>query len=576
MGLVTLFALLATSVVVTAVARKMGWPAPLLIVGIASAVSFVPAVPDFEIDPELVLTVVLPPLLYASALDVSLVSLREVNRSIWRLGVLLVIISAFAVGAVIFVLVPDMSWPVALLVGAIVAPPDAVSAVAIGRRVGLPRRVMTILTGESLVNDASSLTLFKVSLAIVGGAALTVGDDLWVFFQAVVVGIGVGAILGLLFLWLRRLFRDPPIQVLLGLVLPFFAYVGAEHIGGSGVLAVVTAGFVVGYNAHQTDYQLRLQERPVWSAVNLLLEGFVFALIGLQFQSVAESLEQGDRGLLWMLGVATAVLATCVGVRFFYVFLSSGVGNLRALRRAAQRQAHDASTDDSSGFAAWRRRRLLDRRGEVVLSWREMFVISWSGMRGVVTMAAAVSVPAITTSGVAVPAHDMIVFVAFVVTVGTLLLQGLTLPWVARGLGVVDADQAARDEQTKNRFLRISLEEAVAGLVADAKESPELYPGVGAELIDSIRSRIARSEGGEDADRSSAPTRVISRANALTDAHTVAQMRESVVQVRRDILQRRREILDRERNAGTLEEEVVREILLGFDASELLLDHHAF
>lgn len=572
MDTLALFLVLSAAVLVTALARRFGGPAPLLIVGLALAVSYLPGIPTFTLDPELILTVVLPPLLYASALEVSLVSFREVSSSIWRLGVGLVAVSAVLVGVVVFILVPDMTLPVALLVGAIVAPPDAVSAVAIGRKVGLPRRVMSILTGESLVNDASSLTIFKVSLAVVGGAALTWSEDLGIFVAAVVIGVAVGSVVALTFLWLRRLFPDPPVQVLFGLMLPFFVYVGAEHVAGSGVLAVVTAGLIVGFNAPKSDYQLRLQERPVWDAVNLLLEGFVFAIIGLQFHSVIHSIAAGDRGMGWSLGIAALALLACVLTRFAFVFVTSLVGNVRARYRERSRLV--LANDDAAlvGFPAWRRRRLRDRRGEVILSWQEMFVISWSGMRGVVTVAAAVSVPAVTASGVAVPAHDLIVLIAFVVTVGSLLLQGLTLPMLARRLGVVEAGQKERDHAAKTRFLYDSLNEAASSVLDDARRDPNRFPGIGLEVISAIQARIQSSEHRDDA--------VAVDADAAqgggTTQRDVAKSREALILIRREVLARRRAILARERNAGTIDEELVSEILLVFDADELVLDNQGY
>lgn len=618
MDTLALFLLLSGSVLVTAVARRRGWPAPLIVVIFALAVSFLPGVPSFSLDPELTLTVVLPPLLYTAALEVSLVNVREVRSSVWRLGVWLVIVSAAVVGAVLLVLIPGISVAAALLIGAIVAPPDAVSALAIGRKVGLPRHVMTILTGESLINDASSLTLVKVSLAVLGGAALTLSDDLFIFAIAVVVGVAVGAALGTSFLWLRRQFRDPPVQVLFGLSLPFFAYVAAEHLSGSGVLAVVTAGLIVGYNAPKADYMLRLQERPVWDALNLLLEGFVFALIGLQFHTVVADIQSGEQSLGWCIGIAAAVFAACIMSRFAFVFATSAVGNFRARHR--QRLRIRLATEDQTytGLRGLRRRHLMDRTGEIVLSWQEMFVISWAGMRGVVTLAAAVSVPAVLDTGARIPAHDIIVFIAFVVTVASLLLHGMTLPLVVRWLGVQDPGQGDRDHEAKRHFLRASLAEAARSLGEDVLRDPARYPGVNAQTIATIRSRISRDEEAEEeVERSGEgptetpvdprlpaidgsgydsqlphPTEIPGNqplsstenqphpspdqgsrpATRATKGVTVLNVMASL---QRDLLHRRREILSRERDAGTLDDEVVREILLSLDAAELALDHRS-
>lgn len=587
MDALSLFLILAATTLITAICRRFGLPAPLVTVAIAIGVSLLPGLPSFTLDPELTLTVILPPLLYASALDISVVSIAEVNRPVRRLGVTLVVVTAVLVGGLLFLLVPDMTWPVALLLGAIVAPPDAVSAVAVGRKVGLPRRVMTILTGESLVNDASSLTVMKVALTIVGGTAVTLLGGIGVFALTVFVGIVVGLLLGVVSVWLRRVFRDPTVQILFGLVLPFFAYVGAEHLDGSGVLAVVTAGLVVGYSSPQSDYQLRLQEKPVWDAVNVALEGFVFALIGLQFPAVIDDLAQSDRGLLPSIAVAVIVLLACIVVRFGYVFLSSARGNARVRaqeRRLATRPP--GGRDARPGRAGRAGRRDRERQGEVRLRWQEMFVISWSGMRGVVTIAAAIGVPAVTGTGVAVPAHDLIILVAFVVTVGSLLLHGLSLPFVARRLGVIAPDQAEQDEASKAAFLRASLTEAVQDVVEEARRDPAAFPGMSSGMVEAFRARLEGIEGlggrpllprQSPPGPSAVPGPLAPDSDAAPSGRDadIARVHDGVVTLRRSILAKRRSILIRERNLGHLDEDVVREILLTFDASELVLDQQS-
>jgi NhaP-type Na+/H+ or K+/H+ antiporter len=315
MELGELLIILTGSLVVTAFARWRGLPAPLLTVGIALLVSLIPGVPDIEIDSEVILTVVLPPLLYSAALDVSLLNFRESRVQIARLGVGAVIVTAFAVGGVAYVMIPDMTLPAALLVGAVVAPPDAVSAAAIGRKLGLPRKVMTVLSGESLINDAASLTLVKVFLAIVGGASLTLWDDLGIFGLAIGVGVAVGLTLGFVAHRVRMRIDDPVVENVIGLLLPFIAYIAAEELSGSGVLAVVAAGLYVGFNSPRTGYATRLQERPFWSAADVVLEGFVFALIGLQLRAVVIDVSESERGLGQSVGVALAVLAVVVLVR---------------------------------------------------------------------------------------------------------------------------------------------------------------------------------------------------------------------------------------------------------------------
>ena len=564
MELAEVLIILSGSLLVTGFARWKGLPAPLLTVAVALAVSFIPGVPDVEIDSEVILTVVLPPLLYSASLDVSLLNFRESRVQIQRLGIGAVVVTAFVVGAVAYVLIPDMTWPAAVLVGAVVAPPDAVSAAAIGRKLGLPRKVMTVLSGESLINDAASLTLVKVFLAIVGGATLTVWQDLGIFGLAIGVGVAVGLVLGVVAHRVRMKVDDPVVENVLGLLLPFVAYITAEELSGSGVLAVVAAGLYVGFNSPRTGYATRLQERPFWAAADVLLEGFVFALIGLQLRTVVQEVAESDRGLAQSVGVAFVVLAVVVLVRPAFVFASYYAARvlrylllsrlLRGMRRVP----------------ALRRVRY---HPQPRLDWRQLSVISWTGMRGVVTLAAVVSIPAVTDSGVPVPARDTMFLIAFVVTVGTLLLQGLTLPVVIRWLGVQDAGQRDRDLAAQLALVATSTRETLKYVEArrpawTAQYGPELTE----RAIQAATTRLVREN--EVLQR-----RAVSDAEDRDDTGAERDRRRAVPraigQVRRELLDKRREVVLRERDAGALDEEVMRQVLMGLDAEELAMDTNA-
>ena len=247
---VELFFVLVGAVAVAAVAKWRGWPAPLLVTAVALAVSLLPFVPEIEIDGHLLLNLTLPPLLYSAALDASFMSFRRAFPDIRRLGVGLVAVTAVVVGVVAWLIMPELTFAGALLLGAIVGPPDAVSAAAIGRRLGLPRRVMNVMSGESLINDATSLTLFvRVFAAIVAGATVTVWQGIWEFAVAVVVGVVVGLAAGGVLHWLRMRYPDPIVTSSVGLLMPFGAYAIAERFEGSGVLAVVAMGLYVGYQS---------------------------------------------------------------------------------------------------------------------------------------------------------------------------------------------------------------------------------------------------------------------------------------------------------------------------------------
>ncbi len=577
MELGELLIILTGSLVVTAFARWRGLPAPLLTVGVALLVSLIPGVPDIEIDSEVILTVVLPPLLYSAALDVSLLNFRESRVQIARLGVGAVIVTAFAVGGVAYVMIPDMTLPAALLVGAVVAPPDAVSAAAIGRKLGLPRKVMTVLSGESLINDAASLTLVKVFLAIVGGASLTLWDDLGIFGLAIGVGVAVGLVLGFVAHRVRMRIDDPVVENVIGLLLPFIAYIAAEELSGSGVLAVVAAGLYVGFNSPRTGYATRLQERPFWSAADVLLEGFVFALIGLQLRAVVLDVSESERGLGQSVGVALAVLAVVVLVRPVfvfgtyhaaragrYLFLSTVLRKLRrvpALRRLRRAPAL----------------RTMRYHPQPRMDWRQLSVISWTGMRGVVTLAAAVSIPAVTESSIPVPARDTMFLIAFIVTVGTLLLQGLTLPVVIRVLGVRDDTQRDRDLAAELAVFATSTDETMAYVAErradwEKRWGPELTER--AVLLATTRL-LRQNEALQRTAVDDADERDVSGATAAQRARR-REAPQALGSIRRELLAKRREVVLRERDAGALDEEVMRRVLLGLDAEELAMDTSAF
>ncbi|MBB5843978.1 CPA1 family monovalent cation:H+ antiporter [Conyzicola lurida] len=571
MEFLPLIILVACSVGLTAVARRYGLPAPLVVTAVALAVSFIPGMPEFEIEPELILTIVLPPLLYSSSLEVSFQNFARSSKHIYRLGIGLVVFTALAVGLIAWWLIPGISLPAALLLGAVVSPPDAVSAAAIGQKLGLPRHVMTVLSGESLINDAASLTLLKVFVAIVVGSGYTVLADFGIFGAAVVIGVFLGVAVGGAFVRLRSKLNDPVIETLVGLLLPFALYIGAEHIGiepfvGSGVIAVVAAGLVVGYNSPKAGYASRLQERPVWAALDVLLEGFVFALIGLQLKGNLENLSESDLGVWANVGIASVVLLVVILVRPLFVFPTyylSVIDNKRDvpriqakreeraerwLRRQARR-GREVSQENRERLAQQR-----NFRPERLMTWRELAVVSWTGMRGVVTLAAAASIPE------SLPERDSLIFIAFFVTVGTLLIQGLTLPLVIRAFTVTDPGQRDRDLEEEHRVTRLALEEGIDFAESNREEWEAKYGPVLTRMVfERMRGQLARSEAEAAADQQA-------------DAELGRPDREQLLQMRREILRFRREVLIRERDADNIDEEVMREVLLGIDAEEFALD----
>lgn len=575
---VAIFYVLVGSVVVAALARNRGWPAPLLVTVVALAASFLPFVPEIEIDGHLLLALVLPPLLYSAALDVSFVGFTRSMPQIRRLGIWLVLLTAVAVGFVAWWILPSLTLPGALLLGAIVAPPDAVSAAAIGRRLGLPRRIMTVLSGESLINDATSLTLYRVFAAIVAGATLTIWDGIWQFVLAVAVGVAVGLVFGIGLHQLRMRVGDPVVVGTFGLLLPFGAYGIAEHLLGSGVLAVVAMGLFVGFQSPRTDYTTRQQEAPLWLSADLLLESFVFAYIGLQFPRVLDDLGDEQIGPTLLLAGAVLLVVLLVRPAFIYPAHVWAMWRQRARLRRLQESVESGHWERRRARELRRRekharrhpQRTIGRPGggldaddfrarivEPDLSWRDNAVISWAGMRGVVTLAIALA--AADLAGLDTSASHAIVVVAFIVTVGTLLLQGLTLPLLIRGLGVVgDADRV--EDAAAVEAVRIKTREAGAEyLRAKRTEWQAAHGDRGLGMFDMYATRMGRIEkDAEDAQES--------QDTAPRPSY------DELVELSKGWLQVRREILIAERDAGNVDEEVMRELLAAMDAEELALD----
>lgn len=561
-----IFYVLVGAVAVAAFARWRGWPAPLLVTVVALAASFLPFVPDLNIDGHVLLSLVLPPLLYSAALDVSFVGFKRSLAQIRRLGIWLVLITAIAVGLVAWWIMPSLSLPGALLLGAIVAPPDAVSAAAIGRKLGLPRRIMTVLSGESLINDATSLTLYRVFAAILAGATVSIWGGVGQFLLAVVIGVVIGLIFGIVLHQLRMRISDPVVIGTFGLLAPFGAYAIAEHLLGSGVLAVVAMGLYVGFNSPRTDYTTRQQEKPLWLSADLLLESFVFAYIGLQFPRVLNDL--GSDSVARTLMLAGAVLLVVLIVRPLYIYPTSAWANFQD-RKRLERWDRGVEAGDFEErrrkSRRWGRYTADELRTQIVreqmaglqLSWKDSAVISWAGMRGVVTLAIALAAADLATLDA--EASHAIVVVAFIVTVGTLMLQGLTLPLLIRRLGVAgDADH--QDDERALAAVRAKSREAGKAYLAQKRiEWERKYGAVDLSVFDAFTKRMSRVEKDTDA------------AQEVED--TVPQPSyEDLVALTKGWLQVRREILLQERDAGELDEELMRELIAAMDAEELALD----
>src|SRR5215212_988521 len=523
----SLLAVLVVSVLLAALARRYDVSAPLALVLAGLVASTIPGFTDIELEPELVLYVLLPPLLWSAGLESSYVGLKNNLRPIGLLAVGLPLATAFAVGFVAYKTVPDLTIAAGLTLGAIVAPPDAVSATAVGRRLGLPRRMMTLLSGESLLNDATALTAYKVALAAAIGTAATWGGGFATFALAAGGGVVIGLAMGFVIAFIRWRLNDPLVESAVGLVAPFVIYLTAEEAHGSGVLAVVVAALILGQKSFHAGYETRLQDQAVWKALQLVLESFAFLMIGLQLPGVIDEI----RGMPFttMLTYSLAVLATVIGVRILWVYAFAYLPRMLLPRIRARETAPTLS---------------------------QVFIVAWAGMRGVVSLAAAFAVPLTTLSGEPFPGRSHIVFLTFVVVIGTLLLHGLTLPWLIRKLGVQG------DEARTDAIATAAAQEKAAMAAADRldellAESDTTEAERAAEVLRAWNTRR----------RNSAWERLGRTADEIGESPTAAFRR-----LRLEMLAAERAAFIAERDSGRIDDEVLRSVLHGLDLEEATLN----
>jgi CPA1 family monovalent cation:H+ antiporter len=496
------------------VARRTGLPSPALLALGGLAYAYLPG-PNLELDPEVVLVLIIPPLLYSAALNASLLDIKANRATIGSLSVGLVLATSLIVGLVAWLTVPGLPFAAGCALGALVAPPDAVAAIAIGRRLGLPRRLLTVIEGEGLINDATALTTYRVAVAAVGGSfsLLTAGRD---FLVSAGGGAAVGVAVALLIGLIRKRLEETLVENALSLATPFLAFIPAEELHVSGVLAVVVCGLILG---HKSPILLsgssRLQTRAVWRLIDFLLEGLVFLLIGSQLPHVLSGLQAYPTSTV--VTASVAIVLAVVLVRPAWVFLSGGITGLVAPR---------ATT----------------------LPWRQQAILSWAGSRGVISLAAAFALP-LEAGAAPFPARDLLLFLTFVVVLVTLVGQGLTLAPLLRRLGVLPDRRKEILEQANARHAVVAaglrrLDELVA-----VEEPP-------AGIVK--RLRVAAE------DRRNAGWEQLGSAENETPSLALARLRREMIAVERD------ELL-RWRSAGRLGDTGLRVLEGELDIEEALL-----
>ncbi|WUS99158.1 Na+/H+ antiporter [Streptomyces sp. NBC_00708] len=523
MDALPLVALVAGSAATAGLARRTPVPAPLLLVAAGLIASYVPGVPTYTLDAHIVLPLLLPPLLYTAAVDSSYLDLRANLRPVALLSVGYVLFATVAVGWLAYLLVPDLPLTAALVLGAVIAPPDAVTAAAIARRVGLPARVTTILQGESLVNDATAITAYKVALAAAVGEGISWGAGAGEFLLASVGGVGVGLLLMVPLHWLRTHLKEPLLQNTLSLLIPFVAYAAAERVHASGVLAVVVVALYLGHRSWQVDFATRLQEAAVWKMVAFVLESAVFALIGLQLPFVLKGL--GTYSVTEALGYAVLVFLAVVVVRFVWVY-------------------------PATYLPRWLSRRIRER--ESGTDWTSPLIVGWAGMRGVVSLAIAFSVPLVTADGTAFPARNLVLFLTFTTVIGTLVVQGLTLPVLVRVLKLPGRDRQAEtlaEAQAQNEA-STAAEARLDDLLTDERNRlPE-------PLADRLRTVLER--------RRNAVWERLGAANPITGESADDTYRR----LAGEMIETEREVFVRLRDARRIDDEMMRTLLRRLDLEE--------
>ncbi|GAA5093262.1 Na+/H+ antiporter [Nocardia iowensis] len=511
-----LVVLVASAAALAALARRFGISEPLVLTLAGVAASYLPLVPEVHVEPEIILLGLLPPLLYTAAIRTSLVDFRANAATIAFLSVGLVLFSTFVVAAVVWWLLP-VPFAVAVALGAVVAPPDAVAATAVARRIGMPRQIVTILEAESLFNDATALVTLRTAIAAAAGAVSVWsagGDFLLAAGGGAVVGIAVAYLLALL----RRRITDPVLDTTLSFLAPFAAYLPAEGIHASGVIAVVTCGMILGHGAPVWQSAAsRIAERTNWRTIQFILESSVFVLIGLQVRGILEGAWSSglDHGTLVVTAIAV-LLATMVA-RPLWIFPWALV-----FRRIGRTAADVPLTHPA--------------------------VVSWAGMRGVVTLAAVLLLPEDT------PQLPVLKLLALVVVAGTLLLQGTSLPWLVRLLRLRGPSRA-EDALRKASLLQ---QATTAGLTAlEAQITPATPPGV----VQQLRDRVAW--------KANAAWERLGRAESEQATPTAEYRR-----LRLEMLRAERETVLRVRDSGTVDYEILQHVLARLDLEESMIDRY--
>lgn len=511
--------LLALVTALAQVTDKIKIPYPILLVLVGIGIGFVPYLPEIALNPDIVFVLFLPPVLYAAAWSTSWFEFKASARPISLLAIGCVLFTTTAVAAVAHYFIPDMGWPESFVLGAIISPPDAVAATSATKGLNLPKRLITILEGESLVNDATGLIAYRYAIA----ATATGTFIFWLasinFFYVAGIGILVGAAIGIIFYWIHRITPDnATTDTTFTLLTPYVAYLAAEHIHASGVLSVVTAGLILTWTSSEIfSHRTRLQANAVWETMIFILNGIIFILIGLQLPTILDNIGNLPMGTL--IGYGALVSVATILIRLVWVY-------------------------PAAYLPRWLSKRI--RTKEPDTSVRSVTIVAWSGMRGIVSLAAALALPLTTDGTTPFPNRDLIIFLTFCVIFATLVIQGLTLRPLVRWLKVKG------DENHEEKKARLQLAAAAIEHIEE-NYSLALSEGVLSQIKSKYEIRIQRMQ-----------------AESIEKKLSEQEIAE-LLRVQHELIAHERKLIISMRNKGIVNDEVLHRIEYELDLEETRL-----
>ncbi|HEU4982501.1 MAG TPA: Na+/H+ antiporter [Acidobacteriaceae bacterium] len=528
---ITLLVLVVLVALLAVFARRLKVPYPIILVLGGLALGFIPWVPDVRLSPTVVFLVILPPLIFASALNTPWREFKFNIISISMLGLGLVIFTVVGVAVFAHLVIPGFDWRTGAVLGALISPTDIIAVSAIAKRVGLPHSVLQVIDGESLINDAAGLLALQFTTAlVVSGSVPSLSQGFGQLVWLIVGGVAVGILIAFLVtrfdrLLIGRFSAGTDLQMLVSLATPYFAYLLGEAIGASGVLATVACGLYVGRSLSETvSSRARLDTRVVWNTVDFALNGFVFIIIGLQLPSILSGISRnGTIPLDWprMIGEALLVCAIVIVLRYLWILPGARIAHF--LRTRLQKQKIRTT------------------------SKRELVVMGWSGIRGVLTLAAALSVPFVTDTGTHFPNREAIIFLAYAVILVTLVGQGLTLPALIRRLGISEPKSEQDEEREARKTMLQFVIQTLRGMDTSEDE-------IATQAVDQlIRVYDQRLQG----------------ISSTSEKQVEAQLDRKYREVARRLRTAQRRELNRLRNQGRFREATLRRLERELDLMEL-------